>query len=63
LYDLYIYGVTNWRALAAAAEPPVPDELLPEVIPALEKLEAELRVLERTVPPDTPLWNGPEDES
>jgi hypothetical protein len=63
LYDLYIYGVTNWRELAAAAEPPVPDELLPEVIPALEKLEAALRALERTVPPDTPLWNGPEDEA
>jgi hypothetical protein len=49
--------------LAAAAEPPVPEELLPEVIPALEKLEAGLRLLERTMPPDTLLWNGPEDLS
>ena len=44
-------------------EPPVPEDLLPKVIPALEKLEAALRLLERTIPPDTPLWNGPEDES
>jgi hypothetical protein len=60
LYDLYIYEVTNWKALAAAAEPPVPEELLPEVISALEKLEAALRLLEPAILPDTPLWNGPE---
>jgi hypothetical protein len=63
LYDLYIYEVTNWKALAAAAEPAVPEELLPEVIPALEKLEAALRLLEHETPPDTLLWNGPEDEA
>jgi hypothetical protein len=62
LYDLYIYVVTNWKALAAAAEPPVPENLLPDVIPALEELEAALRVLERDVAPETLLWNGREDE-
>jgi hypothetical protein len=62
LYDLYIYEVTNWKALAAAAEPPVPEDLLPDVIPALEKLEAAFRPLERSIPPDTLLWAGPEDE-
>jgi hypothetical protein len=55
--------VTNWKALAAAAEPPVPEDLLPDVIPALEKLEAALRVLEREIPPETLLWPGVEDES
>jgi len=49
--------------LAAAAEPPVPEDLLPDVIPALEKLEAALRVLERDVPAETLLWNGCEDEA
>jgi len=63
LYDLYIYGVTNWKALAAAADPPVPEDLLPDVIPGLEKLEAALRVLERDIPPETLLWNGPEDQA
>jgi len=48
--------------LVAAAEPPVPEELLPEVIPALEKLEAALRGLERGIPSDTLPWTGPEDE-
>jgi hypothetical protein len=60
LYDLYIWVVTNWRALAAAAEPPVPEDLLPDVLPALEKLEAAFRVLEREIPPETLLWNGTE---
>jgi hypothetical protein len=63
LYDLYICVVTNWKALAAAAEPPVPEELLPEVIPALEKLEAAFRPLEGAIPADTLLWSGPEDEA
>jgi hypothetical protein len=63
LYDLYIYVVTNWRALAAAAEPPVPEDLLPDVVPPLEKLEAALRALEVAMPPETMLWKGPEEES
>jgi hypothetical protein len=46
--------------LAAAAEPPVPEDLLPNVIPPLENLEATLRALEVAIPPDTLLWNGPE---
>ena len=55
--------MTNWNELAAAAEPPVPEDLLPDVIPALEKLEAALRLLERDIPPETLLWPGVEDES
>ena len=62
-FDLYICVVTNWNELAAAAEPPVPEDLLPDVIPALEKLEAALRLLERDIPPETLLWPGVEDES
>jgi hypothetical protein len=54
--------VTNWKALAAAANPSLPEDLLPDVIPALEKLEAALRGLERGIPPETLLWSGVEDE-
>jgi len=55
--------VTNWKALAAAADPPVPEDLLLDVIPTLEKLEAVFRPLERSLPPDTPLWTNSEDAS
>jgi len=53
--------VTHWKALAAAAEPPVPEDLLPDVLPALEKLETALRPLEQSLPPDTLLWTDSED--
>jgi hypothetical protein len=55
--------MTHWKALIPTADPPVPEDLLPDVIPALEKLEAAFRELEHSIPPDTPLWSGPEDES
>ena len=60
MYDLYIWVVTNWKALAATADPPIPENLLPDVIPALEKLEGAFRVLEEAIPPETLPWNGPE---
>ena len=55
--------MTNWKALAAAADPPVPEDLLPDVIPGLEKLEAALGVLEVAIPPETLLWSGAEGEA
>jgi hypothetical protein len=54
--------VTNWKALAEAVEPPVQKELLPEVITALENLDAALRPLELALRPETLLWSGPEEE-
>ena len=60
-FALYIWVVTNWKTLAAAAEPPVPEDLLPDVISALEKLEAAFRPLEQSLPPDTLLWTDSED--
>lgn len=49
--------------MAAAADPPVPEELLPQVIPVLETLEAAFRPLVEDLPPDTLPWAGPEDEA
>ena len=50
------------KALAATMDPPVPEELLPQVIPPLETLLAAFRALVADVPPDTALWTGPEDD-
>jgi hypothetical protein len=55
--------MTTWKALAANVEPAIPDDVLPDVLPALEKLEAAFRPLEKTIPPDTLLWAGPEDDA
>jgi hypothetical protein len=51
--------MTDWKALARAAQPPVPEELLDQVIPPLEALEAAIRPLLQNLPPDTPVWQGP----
>ena len=52
----------EWKTLAKAARPPVPEELLPDVLPALETLEAALAGLEQRLSPDTLMW-PPEDEA
>ncbi len=54
--------MTNWTVLARAEMPPVPEELLPEVIPALEALEAALGRLEERLSPDTLLWPSEDEE-
>ena len=53
----------DWRAIAKAVNPPVPQELLPQVIPPLEALEAAFRPLVQNIPPDALPWTGPEDDA
>jgi hypothetical protein len=61
---LYIDNkMSDLRAIAEAVDPPVPEELQPQVIPALESLEAAFRPLVQHIPPDTMLWTGPEDDA
>jgi hypothetical protein len=55
--------MSDLRAIAEAVDPPVPEELQPQVIPALESLEAAFRPLVQHIPPDTMLWTGPEDDA
>jgi len=53
----------DWRAIAKAVDPPVPEELLPQVIPPLEVLEAAFRPLVQNIPADALPWTGPEDDA
>jgi hypothetical protein len=55
--------MSDWRAIAAAVDPPVPEELLPQVIAPLESLEAAFRPMVEDMPPDTLPWAGPEDQA
>ena len=55
--------MTDLKLLAASMDPPVPEELLPQVIPPLEALEAAFRPLVQSVPADTLMWTGPEDDA
>jgi len=53
-------AMTDWKARAGAASPPIPEEILDQVIPPLEALEAAFRPLEREIPPDGLAWDGPD---
>ena len=52
--------MTDWRARAAAADPPVPEEMLDQVIPTLEALESAFRPLVEELRDDETLWAGPQ---
>jgi hypothetical protein len=53
--------MTNWKALAAALDPPVGEEDLKRIVPTLEKLEAAFRPHQGSIPLDGLMWIGPED--
>jgi hypothetical protein len=52
--------MTDWKARAAALTPPVPEEILDQVIPPLEALETAFRRLEHKIPDDGLAWVEPE---
>jgi hypothetical protein len=62
-YGFSIYKMTNWKARAVAVDPPIPDELLANVVSALETLEAAFQTLVSQVPLDELPWSGPEDDA
>jgi hypothetical protein len=53
--------MTNWKVLAAALDPPVGEEDLKRIVPALEKMEAAFREHQTAIPVDALMWAGPED--
>jgi len=50
--------LTDWKALAAALDPPVPEAALPKVTPILEALETALEPLAEALPTDTLPWSS-----
>jgi hypothetical protein len=51
--------MTDWQAVAAALQAPIPPGDRASVIAPLEKLERDFRPLKENIPLDTPLWAGP----
>jgi hypothetical protein len=52
---------TDWRKVAAAADPPIPQADIEKIVPTLEALEAAFRPLQRTIPAGADVWTGPEE--
>jgi hypothetical protein len=55
-----LVNVTNWKALALAQDPPLPESDLDRLLPALETLDRILRSAFETLPHDAMPWTGPE---
>ena len=53
--------MTDWKKLAAALEPRIPDADIEKIVPVLEALETAWRPLQRSIPQGADVWTGPED--
>jgi hypothetical protein len=53
--------MTDWRKLAAAADPPIPAADAEKAASVLEAWEAAFRPLVASIPPGTDVWSGPEE--
>jgi hypothetical protein len=53
--------MTDWKKIAAALDPPIPEADAERIAPTLDALEAALRLLQRSIPPGADVWTGPED--
>lgn len=55
--------MTDWKRVAAALDPPIPDADIENLLPVVEALEASFRPLQATLTPADDVWTGPEDFS
>jgi hypothetical protein len=55
------WRMPDWKRLAAALDPPIPESDVEEIAPVLDALEAAFRPLQRSLPPDAIMWTRPED--
>ena len=53
--------MTDWKKVASALEPRIPDADIDRIAPTLEALETSFRLLQATIPTGADMWTGPED--
>ncbi len=53
--------MTDWEKIAESLDPPIPPADIEKILPLLQALEGSFRPLQRTIPPGTDVWTGPED--
>jgi hypothetical protein len=49
----------DWKNLAAALDPPIPETDVEKIAPVLDALESAFRPLQAQIPASTPTWTGP----
>jgi hypothetical protein len=53
--------MTDWKRIAAALDPPIPEADVEKLLPVMNALEAAFRPLQRSLTPESDVWTGPED--
>jgi len=53
--------MTDWKKMAAAVDPPIPEKDVDKSLPVLEGLEKGFRPLLKTIPGGADIWTGPEE--
>jgi hypothetical protein len=51
--------MTNWKTLAAALDPPIPEPDVEKLLPVMTALETNFRALQSTLTPEDDVWTGP----
>jgi hypothetical protein len=54
-------NMTNWKKIAGALDPPIPEADIEKLLPVMEALEKAFRPLQKTLTPECDVWTGPED--
>ena len=52
--------MTDWKRVAAALDPPIPDAGIERLLPVMDALEAAFRPLQATLTPEDDVWTGVE---
>jgi hypothetical protein len=55
--------MTDWKKMASALDPAIPEADAEKVLPVLNALEAAFRPLRASIPDGTDLWTGPDSDS
>jgi hypothetical protein len=53
--------MTDWKKIAAALDPPIPEVDVERLSPVMDALENAFRPLQQTLTAESDVWTGPED--
>ncbi|GEM_PF-1946745 len=53
--------MTDWKKIASALEPAIPEADVERILPTMQALEASFNKLRERIPAGADVWTGPED--
>jgi molecular chaperone GrpE (heat shock protein) len=52
--------MTDWKRVAAALDPPIPEAAVEKLLPVMDALEAAFRPLQQSLTAEDDIWTGVE---